>query len=196
MKSRVVAFAFVALAGLMLTARAAQANDGVTFGIGFRLGLAIGHKPYYGPTYPRAHYGPYHYGPYYYAPRVVYALPAVVVVPVVPLATVVVPPVTYVQPATYVVPIPAVASQPATIVVRLADLSAHVYFDDTLTQQTGAERRFHTPPLVFGANNSYTIRAVSPASGFMLEQRVRVTPGQSIVIDFNRGGSEGLPAPR
>ncbi len=194
MKFRVFAFAFVALAGLMLSAGAVQANGGFTFGIGFNNG--IGHKPYYGPTYPQAHYGPYYYGPYYYAPRVVYALPAVVVVPVVPLATVVVPPVTYVQPATYVVPIPAVASQPATIVVRLADPSAHVYFDDTLTQQTGLERRFHTPPLAFGANNSYTIRAVSPSSGFTLEQRVRVTPGQSIVIDFNRGGSEGLPAPR
>ncbi len=145
--------------------------------------------------------------PTYVAPAISYVQPAIYVVPaptyVQPATTYVQPATTHVQPApshvqpqTFSLPIPAVSNQPATIIVRLADPNCQVYFDETLTQQSGTERRFHTPPLAFVANNSYTIRAVSPQSGVAQAQRVRVTPGQSVVVDFTRANSEGVPAPR
>jgi uncharacterized protein (TIGR03000 family) len=69
--------------------------------------------------------------------------------------------------------------------------NAQVFFDDTPTKQSGPERNFVTPPLD-GKNYSYDVSARWTDNNGK-EQResrtVRLTPGQSINVDFMTSAS-------
>jgi len=107
------------------------------------------------------------------------------------------PSVTYVQPATYYYAPPAPVtpiSQSASIRVLVPDAKAKVWFDGTLTKQTGTDRNFHTPELAAGTY-TYRIRAAwgEGAAETIQERVVSVQPGQTSIADFR---SEPVPAPK
>jgi uncharacterized protein (TIGR03000 family) len=82
----------------------------------------------------------------------------------------------------------------AQVRVIVPDTQARVWFDGNLTQQTGTDRLFHTPPLQ-GANNTYRVRATWMQSGREMTQErvVNVEPGRTATVDFNQQASERLP---
>ena len=99
------------------------------------------------------------------------------------------PPVDYfTPPAPYYVPPRAATADSATVRVILPDPQARVWFDGTLTNQTGTERVFSTPSLTMGSTYSYEVRASWLQGGQELTQRraISVTPGQTTVVDFTR----------
>jgi len=75
----------------------------------------------------------------------------------------------------------------ANITIHVPNPDAKVWFDGTLTKQTGFERHFHTPPLQAGTSK-YTIRAQWD-NGIDLgdqERVIEVFPGHSVTVDFRQ----------
>lgn len=79
-----------------------------------------------------------------------------------------------------------VVDNSANIRVLLPDANAKVWFDGTLTQQTGTDRMFTTPPLDGSAANNYRVRATLLRNGQEVteERVVAVAPGAQAVVDF------------
>jgi uncharacterized protein (TIGR03000 family) len=172
--------ALLALAGLFAAVETAQAQVRVVVGVG---------GPRYGPRYypyGSIYVGPGYY-PYSYGPRVIYAPPPVVVESPPVVVTPSPPP-----------PPPANIAAPAHIRVLVPDLNSQVWFDGSLTKQTGTDRMFHTPDLPPGGAYSYRIRAAWRANGNeMIQERVvSVAPGQTATADFRGPASEAIPTPR
>ena len=88
----------------------------------------------------------------------------------------------YYSPETEVQP----SNGSATIRVIVPEPDARVYFDGTLTKQSGTDRVFHTPSLDSGLSNSYRIRAIWIRNGVNATQEyvVDVTPGATTVVEF------------
>lgn len=91
----------------------------------------------------------------------------------------------------------AAQSQPsnaAQIRVFVPDAQARVWFDGSLTQQTGTDRLFHTPSLQ-GTNNTYRVRASWTQDGREMTQErvVNVEPGRMSTVDFTQQSSDPLP---
>ena len=167
--------ALLGLAGVLTAAETAQAQVRIVVGVGGR-----------GPAYYPRGYG---YSPYY-APRYAYPPPLVVGV-----GPVVVPRDTYYAPqlpTAEPLSAPPVQSNVARIRVIVPDPQAKVWFDGSLTSQTGTDRLYHTPSLAPGGTYSYRIRASWTQNGepMIQEQVVSVTPGQTSVADFARPVSE------
>jgi uncharacterized protein (TIGR03000 family) len=144
------------------------------------IGIGIGLGGYYG--------GPYGYGyPYAYPYDYPVVVPGAAYYPA-PIAVGQVAP-SNPQPA-------AAASNAANVRVLVPDGQAKVWFDGTLTTQTGTDRSFHTPSL--NGPGSYRIRAAWMANGKEVVQEfvAPVTPGQTSTVDFTRPASEPLPAPK
>ncbi len=184
------------LACVLLGAATAQAQVRVGVGVGGRggypgnYGRGISFSPiYFGPSYLGPSYiGPWYLGSSYYPAPYVYAPPGYYPPPRI----------TYVQPApTYVIPTEA-TSAPAHIRVLLPDVNAQVWFDGTLTKQTGLDRMFHTSNLAPGGDYSYRIRAAwtEKNTPMIQERAVTVTPGQTSTADFRGPVSEPLPSPK
>jgi uncharacterized protein (TIGR03000 family) len=99
------------------------------------------------------------------------------------------PPVQYYPPPTqyYDPPAQAVADY-ANVRVIVPDPQARVWFDGSLTSQTGKDRLYHTPSLTAGSTYSYQIRASWMQDGREVSQErtVSVKPGQTTVGDFTR----------
>ncbi len=74
----------------------------------------------------------------------------------------------------------------ANIEVILPDPQARVWFDGTLTRETGTDRQFTTPSLT--TSGTYRIRASWTEAGreVIQEKVVNVTPNQTTVVDFTR----------
>jgi len=84
----------------------------------------------------------------------------------------------------YINPLPTPVSTEADIHVLVPDPAARVWFDGALTQETGTDRQFHTPPLT--TSGTYHIKAVWTQNGHQeaQEQDVSVSPGQAVTVDF------------
>jgi uncharacterized protein (TIGR03000 family) len=80
---------------------------------------------------------------------------------------------------------PPAAEEVARIRVIVPD-DAQVFFDGTLTTQTGAQREFVSPPLVPGSRYTYSLRARWTADGRPVEQTrtVPVRAGAKVLVDF------------
>jgi uncharacterized protein (TIGR03000 family) len=93
------------------------------------------------------------------------------------------------QPATsfYYAP-PTQTSDNADIRVIVPNPQARVWFDNYLTQQTGANRLFHTPPLSTSAANTYRVRAawMEGDREVRRDRVINVSPGGSVLVDFTQ----------
>ena len=140
-------------------------RGGVFYG-GYYPGIFGGSYPWY-DNYSYPSYS------YYYAPPVEYYSP----------------PIQYYSPPTpyYEPPAQAVADY-ANIRVTVPDPQARVWFDGTLTTQTGTDRLFYTPSLTAGSTYSYQIRASWMQGGREVSQErtISVTPGQTTLVDFTQ----------
>jgi uncharacterized protein (TIGR03000 family) len=94
----------------------------------------------------------------------------------------------YMPPTQYYVAPTAVAADYARVDVVLPDPQARVWFDGTLTNQTGTERVFNTPSLTMGAAYTYQVRASWMQGGQEVshQRAVSVSPGRTTVVDFTR----------
>lgn len=83
-------------------------------------------------------------------------------------------------------------NQRAYVTVRVPDGNAQVWIQDKLTRQTGMVRTFQTRPLDSGTY-TYKMRAMWQQNGRDMEQTrtVRLQPGQSVTVDFNRNQGSG-----
>ena len=82
---------------------------------------------------------------------------------------------------------PAPAAQPAVLIVRLPAADARLEVDGAATQQTGAMRRFVTPPLEPGKTYSYTLSAFWEPNNYTKITRTRkatVRAGQPTEVDL------------
>ena len=81
-------------------------------------------------------------------------------------------------------------SNVATIHVLVQDPNARVYFDDTQTAQTGAERMFTSPELDPAKTFTYAVKATWMENGKEMTrtQEVRVKGGHMTTIDFRGNG--------
>ena len=70
----------------------------------------------------------------------------------------------------------------------MPDPQARVWFDGTLTRQTGTDRIFQTAPL--SSSGTYRIRAswMEGNREVTREEVVSVTPNQTTVVDFIHSG--------
>jgi uncharacterized protein (TIGR03000 family) len=78
---------------------------------------------------------------------------------------------------------------PAVIVVRLPDPEAEVLFDGVMTKQTGAVRRYVSPPLEPGKAFSYTVTAKWEPNNYTKitrSHKVTVRAGQESVADLRK----------
>jgi len=72
--------------------------------------------------------------------------------------------------------------------------NAQVFFDDSPTRQQGSDREFVTPPLEANHNYTYQVSARwTDANGkeHRENRTVRMTPGQSVNVNFTSGSSSG-----
>ncbi len=78
----------------------------------------------------------------------------------------------------------------ATIRVMVPDASARVYFDDTMTQQSGMDRVFTSPSLDTGKSYTYSIRATWMANGkeVSTSKDIKVQAGRMALVDFRTQG--------
>lgn len=153
---------------------------------------------YYSSYYP-AYSSSYYYPAYSYGSSIVnvvpytsgyYSVDPSAYAPVYPST-----PVTPTQPSTpplpgggETLPLPVQATGSATVEVRVP-ADAQVWFDDTLTKQTGEARTFRTPSLPGGDKVfTYRVRARWTDKGQAVEttKEVEVRPGKLSVVDFNK----------
>ncbi len=95
----------------------------------------------------------------------------------------------------YVVPMatsttPVQPGKPAKIEVKVPN-KAELWFDGKVTAQTGASRRFVTPPLYPVMRNTYEVRASwvdESGAEIIRKHRVEVQPGESVVVDLTALG--------
>jgi uncharacterized protein (TIGR03000 family) len=80
------------------------------------------------------------------------------------------------------------AGRPATIIVRVPP-DATLKIGSQATTQKGFERRFVTPDLVAGYSYSYELQArwTRGSQEFLAKRRVDLQPGQTVVVDLQRG---------
>jgi uncharacterized protein (TIGR03000 family) len=92
---------------------------------------------------------------------------------------------------------PAPAQQSASVIVRVPQADAKVWFDGSATSQQGMERAFHSPPLQPGGSYTYTIRSTWMDNGKTIERErnVQVQPGQTVTVDFRNASAEDLQSP-
>ncbi|HVS37036.1 MAG TPA: TIGR03000 domain-containing protein [Gemmataceae bacterium] len=150
---------------------------------GYYGGYYPGYSSYwrgYSPDYYSGYYGPSaYYGatPYYtngyYAPDVVsYTTPS------------------YNTSSFYFSPSSNADFDPnrARIEVRVPAADAQILFDGSATQQQGTDRMFITPSLTPGKEFTYSIQARWMENGKQVDrtQNVKVTPGQTAMVDFER----------
>ena len=79
------------------------------------------------------------------------------------------------------------ADATATVQVEVP-ANAALWFDGVPTQQAGARRTFHTPPLERGQRYHYDVKARWEQGGKPVERtkRVDVAAGARVTVDFNR----------
>jgi len=148
---------------------------------GYGLGYGLGYRPSgyaYAPYYDTYDYSPdYYYSPdYSAAPIADYDAynPAIV------------------TPQSYTVPaapaVPPDTTDRAKLHVLLPDPNAQVFIEGTLTQQTGTNREFITPPLAPDKPYAYTIRATWMENGHQMNRSMDVTvqAGRDTTADFRR----------
>jgi uncharacterized protein (TIGR03000 family) len=85
---------------------------------------------------------------------------------------------------------PDVASDRATVDVHVP-ATAQVWFDNTATRQTGAERQYVSPPLTPGQNFTYDVRARWIDNGRVtdLTRTITVHANSVASVDFTRPAS-------
>src|SRR5262245_3734692 len=83
------------------------------------------------------------------------------------------------------------ASAKTNLLVRVP-ADAKLYFNDSLTSQTGETRTFVTPPLQAGTTYNYTLKAAIVRDGQTLSQTKEVTfkGGQDVEVDFTSLGDK------
>jgi uncharacterized protein (TIGR03000 family) len=81
---------------------------------------------------------------------------------------------------------PLASAAAATIHVLVPDPNASVYFEDTLTKQTGTDRAYVTPTLPMNGSYVYTIRATWMENGQMMSRskEVAIHAGSDATVDF------------
>jgi uncharacterized protein (TIGR03000 family) len=81
---------------------------------------------------------------------------------------------------------PNPAAVAAAVRVIVPDPQARLWFDGQRIEQSGTDRRYQTPPLPPGTTYHYQVRAAWMQGGREVakERDVRVTPGQTTVVDF------------
>jgi uncharacterized protein (TIGR03000 family) len=165
-----VAITLLAAANDVFAQRRGGRRGGVSIGVG--IGGYYGSPYYYGRGYYPYSYG-YAYAPGYYYPDSVAQVPA-----------------TDYRQSFYSDP------NVATLTILVPNPDAQVWFDDAPTAQRGMERSFHTTALQQAG--TYTIKARWTENGRTVNQdrRVRVQPGQSVMVDFRASPAERLPSPR
>jgi len=165
--------------------RVGVGRGGVSVGVGSGYyGSGYYGSPYYGGR------GYYYGAPSYYGNRYIYS-PYSYVAP-----TYYYPDAVTVVPSTEIRQSSYADANSATITVRVPNAEAQVWFDDTLTNQRGMERVFHTPALQQGG--TYTIKARWTENGRTMDQQrqVQFQPGQSVMVTFQANATERLPSPQ
>jgi uncharacterized protein (TIGR03000 family) len=83
---------------------------------------------------------------------------------------------------------PTEKGKASKIHVYVPSSEAKLYFDDTLTKETGKDRTFNSPALEDGKRYTYKIvcRWVENGREVMHETRIDFTAGQDVCIDFRR----------
>jgi uncharacterized protein (TIGR03000 family) len=84
----------------------------------------------------------------------------------------------------------------ATLTIVVPNSDAQVWFDGSPTSQRGMERAFHTPALQQAGTYTIKVRWTENGRTIDQERRVRVQPGQSVMVDFRASPAERLPSPR
>jgi len=132
----------------------------------------------------RSYYGSSFYPPSYYPPA--YYYPPVVVDPYAPM---------YLPSAPGEFPPLPAGTTSARIRVHLPQPDAKLLVDGEKTSSTGKSRLFHTPTLAPGGTYSYTLKATWRKNDReeTEERTVLLTPGQSLVVDFNQPAAEKTP---
>lgn len=76
-------------------------------------------------------------------------------------------------------------------IIIAAPADARIFFDDTLTTQTGTTRTFTTPPLTPGMEFGYSIKGEVVRDGHPVSeiQQVRLRAGQTVRVDFSALGT-------
>jgi uncharacterized protein (TIGR03000 family) len=74
----------------------------------------------------------------------------------------------------------------STVHVLLPESDARVYFDDSATTETGADRVYTTPALDPAKSYTYTIRATWTTDGQPVSRskEVKIQPGKDTTVDF------------
>src|SRR5262245_17802335 len=83
-----------------------------------------------------------------------------------------------------------------TVVITLP-ADAKLYFNDVLTHTPGATRTFATPPLQFGMNYTYQLRAEVTRQGKPVSEtkQIVVRAGETTNVDFSPLGTEAIGHP-
>jgi len=183
-----IALISAAVLAVAPTTASAQ-RRGIGFSIGPR-GLYVGPSygyyggGYYGGWYPGRWWGWYNY-PYYggysssYWPYTsYYSYPSYYSSPSYYSTT---------PSYSYYPPVQA-ASGTAQVRVLVPEPNAEVWFQGVRMAQTGTDRLFTTPALESGYTYDYQVMARWTQNGQVVSQTrdIRVQPGQSVVVDFNR----------
>jgi len=126
---------------------------------------------YYGPSY----YRPMYAQPYYYPVPVAYYVPTP-------------------QPAQEQLAFPS-GDRPAGITLRVP-AGARFFFDGDTTRQTGAVRRFVSPPLPPGPDYHYAVRVAWKEGGQSVTQTRRLTvhAGDQVNLSFGQDRVTQVPA--
>jgi len=129
--------------------------------------------PYSSAYYP--YYSSYRYPSTYYYPSTVYTYPSTTY---------------YTSPVTTTTSSYYPAEESSTVRVILPDARALVWFNGALTQQTGRERTYYTPPLTMGTTYTYTVKATWMEGNREVTQErvISIQPGGNFVVDFSRTG--------
>jgi uncharacterized protein (TIGR03000 family) len=82
---------------------------------------------------------------------------------------------------------PAVRTGQAVLIVNVPDANARVWIQGQLTPETGMRRVFVTPPLDFGINYTYAVRAHWGDGDRAVDQTrtVPIRAGQQMVVNFS-----------
>jgi len=96
---------------------------------------------------------------------------------------------TYVDPYTANNTTTVVSNNRASVEVTVPVANAQVWFDNSLTTQTGTDRWFQTPPL--SSASTYHLRARWQQNGRTITQdkNVTVAPNQTAVVHFEANGT-------
>jgi uncharacterized protein (TIGR03000 family) len=81
---------------------------------------------------------------------------------------------------------PTKKGRESKIHVMLPTAEAKLYFDDTLTEETGKDRKFRSPALVPGVRYKVVVVVAEDTGAIAHETTILFEAGEDVAIDFRR----------